>query len=196
MSFFNNSTSSTQLDPAQATRKDIEVSNPPSDSISSLAFSPQADYLAASSWDNNDGTKVFSGGTDNAGRVFDLATGQSQQVAQHDAPIKVVKWIEIPGAGSILVTGSWDKTLKALMARLASGTRILAHVSRADVLPAFDPAPGSISATCFNRTGSILAYAVSYDWSKGHQGMTPGYPNKIMLHACTDDEVKRKAPLK
>ena len=46
----------------------------------------------------------------------------------------------------------------------------------------------------FNRNGSIFAYAISYDWSKGHSGMTPGHPNKIMLHACKDDEVKRKPP--
>ena len=43
--------------------------------------------------------------------MHDLATGQSQQVAQHDAPIKVVKWVETP-QGGILATGSWDKTIK------------------------------------------------------------------------------------
>jgi len=43
--------------------------------------------------------------------MFDITTGQSQQVAQHDAPVKVVKWIETP-QGGILATGSWDKTLK------------------------------------------------------------------------------------
>lgn len=58
-----------------------------------------------------DGTKILSGGADNAGRMLDITSGQSQQVAQHDAPIKVVKWIETP-QGGILATGSWDKTLK------------------------------------------------------------------------------------
>ena len=62
-----------------------------------------------------DGNKVLSGGADNAGRMFDITTGQSQQVAQHDAPIKVVKWIETP-QGGILATGSWDKTLKVIAA--------------------------------------------------------------------------------
>lgn len=61
---------------------------------------------------HQDGTKILSGGADNAGRMFDITTGQSQQVAQHEAPIRVVKWIESP-QGGILVTGSWDKTLKA-----------------------------------------------------------------------------------
>ena len=59
---------------------------------------------------------------------------------------------------------------------------------------AFDPSPGPIAATAFNRNGNIFAYAVSYDWSKGHSGMTPGHPNKIMLHACKEEEVKKRPP--
>lgn len=43
--------------------------------------------------------------------MFDVTTGQSTQVAQHDAPIKVVKWVDSP-QGGILATGSWDKTIK------------------------------------------------------------------------------------
>ena len=46
MSFFQNSTSN-QGD------KDIEISDPPSDSISCMSFSGTADFLAAGSWDNN-----------------------------------------------------------------------------------------------------------------------------------------------
>ncbi|KAG1827648.1 hypothetical protein EV424DRAFT_1471483 [Suillus variegatus] len=59
-------------------------------------------------------------------------------------------------------------------------------------LKTFEAAPRPISATTFNRNGTIFAYAVSYDWSKSHSGMTPGHPNKLMLHACKDDEVKRR----
>ena len=33
--------------------KDIEVQNPPDDSISKVVFSPNANYFIASSWDNN-----------------------------------------------------------------------------------------------------------------------------------------------
>lgn len=49
---------------------------------------------------------------------------------------------------------------------------------------------GTISATDFNRTGSIFAYAVSYDWSKGYSSNTAQYPNKIMLHPIQGDECK------
>ncbi|CUS13173.1 unnamed protein product [Tuber aestivum] len=55
---------------------------------------------------------------------------------------------------------------------------------------------GIISATSFNRNGTIFAYAVSYDWSKGHQYNTPTYPNKIMLHKVSDEEAKRRVTSK
>ncbi|KAH8112004.1 WD40 repeat-like protein [Phellopilus nigrolimitatus] len=335
--------------------KDVEVSDPPSDSISSLAFSSAGEYLAVGSWNNEvriyevnpqggqtqgkamyqhqgpvlgvcwnkDGNKVISGGADNAARMYDLATGQSSQVAQHDGPIKCVRWIETP-QGGILATGSWDKTLKywdlrqpnpittvtlpercysmdvvyplmvvgtaerhiqiynltnpstayrTQMSPLKFQTRVVACFPSADGyavgsiegrvaiqyveekqanqnfsfkchrkeqapnakdqtlvysvnditfhpvhgtfstsgsdgtvnfwdkdartrLKTFDPSPGPIVATAFNRTGNIFAYAVSYDWSKGHTGMTTGHPNKIMLHACKEEEVKKRAARK
>ena len=49
MSFFGTTPSTAAAIPD----KDIEVADPPPDSISSLSFSPQADYLAVGSWDNN-----------------------------------------------------------------------------------------------------------------------------------------------
>ena len=49
MAFFQ----TTATTPAAPAEKDIEVAEPPSDSISSLAFSSVADYLAVGSWDNN-----------------------------------------------------------------------------------------------------------------------------------------------
>jgi len=39
---------------------DIEVVNPPTDSISSIAFSPTADLLTAGSWDGSVSTPNFS----------------------------------------------------------------------------------------------------------------------------------------
>ncbi|KAF7312176.1 Poly + rna export protein [Mycena indigotica] len=379
MAFFNSSTT-----PAVA-EKDIEMSEPPTDSIASLAWSPQADFLAVGSWDNSvriyevgangqsqgkamyehqgpaltvcwnkarslltrlllsgltilqEGNKVFSGGADNAGRMFDLSTGQAAQVAQHDAPIKVLKWVDSPQAG-ILASASWDKTIKywdlrtpapvatvqlpercytmdiqyplmcvgtaerhiqifnlnspttvykSMLSPLKWQTRVIscftaspanqgfavgsvegrvaiqyveekdsrqdlekrttnAHSIRSsnfsfkchrrdstpntkdgslvyainDIsfhpvhgtfstagsdggihlwdkdarnrLKTFETAPGPVSATAFNRNGSIFAYSISYDWSKGHAGMTPGHVNRLMLHACKDDEVKKR----
>ncbi|KAJ3504623.1 hypothetical protein NMY22_g17856 [Coprinellus aureogranulatus] len=125
--------------------KDVEVAEPPTDSISSVSSRPRQTiwrleagtiafasmksvlrdnpkerrctstkgpcWMSAGTSGLQDGTKIFSGGADNAGRMFDVTTGQATQVAQHDAPIKVVGWVDAPGTG-ILATGSWDKTIK------------------------------------------------------------------------------------
>lgn len=39
--------------------------------------------------------------------MFDVQTGQTSQVAQHDEPIKSLRWIDMQGG--LLATGSWDK---------------------------------------------------------------------------------------
>lgn len=266
-----------------------------------------------------DGTKVVSGGCDNAVRLYDLQTQQSAQIGAHEAAVKSVRYVEIPGAASpMIATASWDKTLKywdtrqqqaistvALperaytmdtqkdllvvgtaekhvivinlsspgtifknsMSPLKWQTRVIAcHPSGAGYaigsiegrcgiqyidetqipskcfsfkchrqpsptarsesqifslncislhpvygtlstagadgtfhfwdtdskhrLKGFNPVGGSISATSFNRTGSIFAYAISYDWSKGYQHNNPQYPNTIKFHPTQDDEVK------
>lgn len=54
MSFFGSASTSAPVGAAAPpAEKDIEVADPPGDSISSISFSPQADYLAVGSWDNN-----------------------------------------------------------------------------------------------------------------------------------------------
>lgn len=118
---------------------DVELPDGPSDSVSALAFSPKADILAVSSWDcqvrlyeigqqitgkaayaheapaldvcwSSDGSKVFSAGADNAARSLDLNSGAVSQVAAHQEPIRRVRWTDMHGG--LLVTASWDKTLK------------------------------------------------------------------------------------
>ena len=49
---------------------------------------------------------------------------------------------------------------------------------------------GTISSTAFNKGGTIFAYAVSYDWSKGYALNTPQTVNKVMLHPVGADECK------
>lgn len=55
---------------------------------------------------------------------------------------------------------------------------------------------GQITSTSFNRSGTIFAYAVSYDWSKGYSANTTSLPNKVMLHPVNQDEVKPRGGAK
>lgn len=62
-----------------------------------------------------DGQKVVGAGADKAARLLDLAANgaPAQQVAAHDAPISSVRFFETPHSnGPMIVTGSWDKTVK------------------------------------------------------------------------------------
>ncbi|KAI2638761.1 WD40 repeat-like protein [Hypomontagnella submonticulosa] len=55
---------------------------------------------------------------------------------------------------------------------------------------------GSITATTFNASGNIFAYAVGYDWSKGYMANSQNYPNKVMLHPIQGDECKPRPSAK
>lgn len=44
-----------------------------------------------------------------------------------------------------------------------------------------------ITATAFNMDGTMFAYAVGYDWSKGYAYNRPEGVNKIMIHQTGDD---------
>lgn len=114
----------------------------PSDSVSSLAWSPVGDFLAIASWDNSvrvyevnsatgdgqgramysheapvlsvgwwhDGTKLFSGGCDNAVRSYDIASGQTVLVGTHDQPVSGVALVDV--GQPMIASVSWDRTLK------------------------------------------------------------------------------------
>jgi mRNA export factor len=57
MAFFGNTTTTGGVgatgNTSSTAEKDIEVAEPPTDSISSISFSSQADYMAVGSWDNS-----------------------------------------------------------------------------------------------------------------------------------------------
>ncbi|KAI5480868.1 mRNA export factor [Pseudohyphozyma bogoriensis] len=269
---------------------------------------------------SKDGTKVFTGGADKAGRQYDVQTGTPSQIAAHDAPIKCIKTIEVNGQ-PMVATGGWDKTVKywdlrtpnavasvqlpervytmdvsgplmvigtaerhVCIINLASPTTIFKSVqsplrtqtraiatfpdgagyalgsiegrvaiqyiedskssqnfsfkchrkevktttygkSTTDVYAvndiAFHPLGscatagadgvvnvwdlnsrtrlktwadlgGEISAIDFSHTGQYLAYACSYSWSRGHGGNVPTHPNRVMIHTCLEEEVRRR----
>jgi len=59
-------------------------------------------------------------------------------------------------------------------------------------LPVFNAVPSPTVSMSF--TGTIFAYAVAYDWSKGHEGNVPSQRNKVLLHGCKEDEVRKRPP--
>lgn len=79
--------------------KDVEVVSPPNDGISSLSFSPRANYLIATSWDNS----VY---------CWEIQkTGQSVPKASisHTQPALCSHW---NADGTVVFTGGCDKTVK------------------------------------------------------------------------------------
>lgn len=50
-----------------------------------------------------------------------------------------------------------------------------------------EPMEQPITCCCFNAGGEIFAYAISYDWSKGHEYYNPQKKNYIFLHPCFEE---------
>jgi len=120
--------------------KDIEVAQPPNDGISSLAFSPKANYLVAGSWDNqvrcwevqNNGTTIPKGSISHDGPVLSVGwSGDGTRVFSGGCDCKAKLWSLQTGQPTqiaqhtapiksvfwvddmqCLLTGSWDKTVK------------------------------------------------------------------------------------
>ncbi|EFJ10886.1 hypothetical protein SELMODRAFT_235429 [Selaginella moellendorffii] len=59
-------------------------------------------------------------------------------------------------------------------------------------LKAFQRCSLPIPCSTFNYDGTIFAYAVSYDWSRGAENHVPGSNNYILLHPILEAEIKSK----
>mmetsp|Transcript_86094 Transcript_86094/g.266599 ORF Transcript_86094/g.266599 Transcript_86094/m.266599 type:complete len:342 (-) Transcript_86094:207-1232(-) len=139
---FGGSSGSGSLEPYRDpnTNGDTVAPGPPADSVSCLAWSPQ-NLLAAGSWDKSvrvwqaqdggaaagpiatyeaeapvlccgftsDGTGLVSGGCDTKVRLRDLGAQRDQELGKHDAPVKELAVVDQLG---LVVSGSWDKTLR------------------------------------------------------------------------------------
>ncbi|TXT05972.1 hypothetical protein VHUM_03733 [Vanrija humicola] len=87
-------------------------------------------------WTKN-GSHLFSSGCDNAAFMYDLTTGQKQQVAAHDAPIKCVECVETNGT-TVLITAGFDKQLRYWDTRQPTPIQSLALSDRAYAMDATD----------------------------------------------------------
>jgi len=121
------------------TNQSAVVPEPPADGVSCLSWSPTGNILAAGSWDKSvriwevtqtgiaarmayqheapvlccafskDGQRLISGGCDNKVKMKVLQTQQEQQIGQHDRPVKEVFSVD---EMNLVVSGSWDQTLR------------------------------------------------------------------------------------
>jgi mRNA export factor len=74
----SSSTSTTQGDIS----KDVEVPQPPTDSISEIAFSPKADLLGVSSWDNK--VRIYA--------IDQFGKGEGKAMFDFQGPALSVAW--------------------------------------------------------------------------------------------------------
>lgn len=113
----------------------MNLNSPPSDGISSVKFSPSSNMLLVTSWDSSvqlhdaqlnqlrakyehkaavldcclpDDTRAFSGGLDCGLKLHDFASANEETLGSHQAPIRC---LEYSADTSLVVSGSWDKTV-------------------------------------------------------------------------------------
>eukprot|EP01126_Amoeba_proteus_P037767 TRINITY_DN3912_c0_g1_i17.p1 TRINITY_DN3912_c0_g1~~TRINITY_DN3912_c0_g1_i17.p1 ORF type:complete len:225 (-),score=33.16 TRINITY_DN3912_c0_g1_i17:709-1383(-) len=70
---------------------------------------------------------VFSGGCDNKVLCWDVQANAKMLFGSHDAPVKYVQWINDK---NVLLTGSWDKTLRYWDGRSPTATGIVSLPER------------------------------------------------------------------
>lgn len=59
-------------------------------------------------------------------------------------------------------------------------------------LMTFKPCGNTIACAAFSPSGSLYAYALSYDWSRGSENYNPQTPNLIMLHHVKKEEITQR----
>ena len=126
---------------SQMSENEVELSSPPTDGVSALAFCPHGRLLAATSWDSQihlyrvnsadlvtslpqpsplldcaflDGGKIVSGATDGALRLHDFESDIERVLGRHANGVRCVGKCAAVGA---VVTGSWDRSIKIWDAR-------------------------------------------------------------------------------
>eukprot|EP01031_Cornospumella_fuschlensis_P024244 gene24244-29316_t len=85
-----------------------------------------------------DKVTVFTGGADNAVRMWNVTSGSTNQtIGQHDAPVKCVKF---NSAKNMVLSGSWDKTIKLWDARTPTPVGTLQFADRVYAMDTKDQA--------------------------------------------------------
>lgn len=130
-----------------------ELPSPPTDGVTALRFFADTPLLLASSWDGtarvydtaanvlqgtfaagapvldavfeSDGV-VYTAGLDGAVKRYDFFRGAEAVLGSHEGAVKCVEWLPAQG---LLVSGSWDSSLRLWDSRQAPGAAPVARVA-------------------------------------------------------------------
>jgi mRNA export factor len=116
--------------------------------------------VLCSTW-TADGSAYLSGCADKVLRRWDLGSGQSIPVGQHDAPIKEVAWVS---ELNVAVTGSWDKTIRVWDGRTSTNVA-QATMNVSERIYCMDAVSSYVAAGCADNKIHI------FDLRKGAQAL-------------------------
>ena len=111
--------------------------------------------------------------------MFDLLSGTSTQIGQHDGPIKCVRWFDMP-QGGILATGSWDKTLKVRVHQISPPDSIRPSFPLFFFLSTWSLTLGN--ATPNQVLGPPIAHSTGYGATK----------RKVLRHGCEEQGARSR----
>ncbi|KAI0541501.1 WD40-repeat-containing domain protein [Xylaria digitata] len=155
-----------------------------------------------------DGKKVIAGGADKKIRMMDMSTGQQDIVGSHEAPVRGIRFVDVPGTtqGSIIMSGSWDKTVKfwdirqqgAAVASLPCGERIysldakahLAVIATADLfihlVDLKNPTTflDKVKSPLRHQTKAVTAFPNGKGWA------TAGIEGRCGMNAVEEEEAR------
>ncbi|KAI8065792.1 WD40-repeat-containing domain protein [Gongronella butleri] len=118
---------------------DFEVANPPTDGISSLSFSPQADFLAASSWDNQ--VRIYE--------VQPTGNTVGKAAYSHEGPALDVVWSK---DGTKVVSSGVDKAARMFDLSTGQSTQIAEHAEAITSVRFLDQGQSIVATGSLDKT--------------------------------------------
>ncbi|KAI9319861.1 WD40-repeat-containing domain protein [Dichotomocladium elegans] len=124
---------------ARQPTSDFEVASPPTDSVSGLDFSPVADYLAVSSWDNQI-------------RIYEVQPNGSttpKAAYAHEAPALCVTWSK---DGTKVVSGGGDKAARMMDITTGQTTQVAEHAEPIRCVKFLDQGQSILATGSWDKT--------------------------------------------